>query len=41
MSPDDLLEAARLDGANEFQAFFRVIIPYIQGTIITVTTTIR
>ncbi len=38
--PVDLLEAARLDGANEFQAFFRVIIPYIQGTIITVTTTI-
>ena len=38
--PADLLEAARLDGANEFQAFFRVIIPYIQGTIITVTTTI-
>jgi alpha-glucoside transport system permease protein len=38
--PADLLEAARLDGANEFQAFFRVIVPYIQGTIITVTTTI-
>lgn len=38
--PGELLEAARLDGANEIQAFFRVIVPYIQGTIITVTTTI-
>lgn len=38
--PEELLEAARLDGASEVQAFFRVIVPYIQGTIITVTTTI-
>ncbi|MDQ2807879.1 MAG: sugar ABC transporter permease [Chloroflexota bacterium] len=38
--PGDLLEAARLDGANEIQTFFRIIIPYIQGTIITTTTTI-
>jgi len=38
--PGELLEAARLDGASEIQSFFRVIIPYIQGTIITVTTTI-
>ncbi|HKP55018.1 MAG TPA: sugar ABC transporter permease [Chloroflexia bacterium] len=38
--PEDLLEAARLDGASEVQAFFRVVVPYIQGTIITVTTTI-
>lgn len=38
--PHELLEAARVDGANEFQAFFRIIIPYIQGTLITVTTTI-
>ncbi len=38
--PADLLEAARLDGASEVQAFFRIIIPYIQGTIVTVTTTI-
>lgn len=38
--PGELLEAARLDGASEIQAFFRVIVPYIQGTIITVTTTI-
>ncbi len=38
--PDDLLEAARVDGANEFDIFFRIIIPYIQGTLITVTTTV-
>ncbi len=35
-----MLEAAQLDGASPVQSFFRVIIPYIQGTIITVTTTI-
>lgn len=38
--PDDLLEAARVDGANEIQIFFKIIIPQIQGTILTVTTTI-
>lgn len=38
--PEDMLEAARLDGANELQVFFRIIIPFIQGTIVTVTTTI-
>lgn len=38
--PADLLEAAQVDGATEVQAFFRIIIPYIQGTILTVTTTI-
>jgi alpha-glucoside transport system permease protein len=38
--PDELLEAARLDGASEIQSFFRIIIPYIQGTIITVATTV-
>lgn len=37
--PDDIVEAARIDGATEIQAFFRVIIPYIKGTIITVSTT--
>jgi alpha-glucoside transport system permease protein len=37
--PTDLVEAAQVDGATEFQAFFRVVIPYIQGTILTVTTT--
>ncbi|MGD2057775.1 MAG: sugar ABC transporter permease [Anaerolineales bacterium] len=38
--PAELLEAARIDGANEFQVFFRITIPYIQGTIVTVATTI-
>ncbi len=36
----EVLEAARLDGANERQIFFGVIIPLIRGTIVTVTTTI-
>ncbi|MFQ5433708.1 MAG: carbohydrate ABC transporter permease, partial [Anaerolineae bacterium] len=38
--PEELMEAGRMDGANEFQIFFRIMIPYIQGTIITVWTTI-
>jgi alpha-glucoside transport system permease protein len=38
--PDELLEAGRIDGANEFQIFFRIMIPYIQGTVISVWTTI-
>lgn len=38
--PEELKEAARIDGANEFQVFMRVMIPYIRGTIITVWTTI-
>jgi len=38
--PADLLEAARVDGATEVQIFFRIIIPYIMGTIITVSSTI-
>ncbi len=38
--PVDLLEAARVDGANEIQIFFNITIPYIQGTLLTVTTTI-
>lgn len=38
--PEEIIEAARVDGANEFQVFFRIMIPYILGTIITVTTTI-
>ncbi|GAC1538062.1 MAG: sugar ABC transporter permease [Herpetosiphon sp.] len=37
--PTDLLEAARVDGATEVQSFFAITIPYIQGTILTVTTT--
>lgn len=38
--PNELLEAGRIDGANEIQIFFRIIIPYIRGTIVTVSTTI-
>jgi alpha-glucoside transport system permease protein len=38
--PAEMLEAARVDGANEFQIFFNVTIPYIQGTLITVVTTV-
>jgi alpha-glucoside transport system permease protein len=38
--PSSLLEAARIDGAGEIRIFFNVIIPYIKGTILTVTTTI-
>jgi len=38
--PAELLEAGRIDGASEAQIFFSIIIPYIQGTIVTVATTI-
>jgi alpha-glucoside transport system permease protein len=38
--PEEILEAARVDGATEIQTFFRIMIPYILGTIITVWTTI-
>lgn len=38
--PGELLEAARVDGATEIQIFFRIMIPQIMGTIITVSTTI-
>jgi alpha-glucoside transport system permease protein len=38
--PGEILEAARLDGGSERQIFFRVIVPVIRGSIITVSTTI-
>jgi len=38
--PVDTIEAGRVDGASEVQIFFRIMIPAIQSTIITVTTTI-
>ena len=38
--PEEIMEAARIDGANEIQIFWRVIVPSIMGSIITVTTTI-
>ena len=36
----EVQEAARLDGATDRQIFFKVIVPLIRGSIITVTTTI-
>jgi alpha-glucoside transport system permease protein len=38
--PSEILEAARVDGATEVQVFFKIMIPYIMGTIITVSTTV-
>jgi alpha-glucoside transport system permease protein len=38
--PDETIEAARIDGASEIQMFFKIIIPQIQTTIITVGTAI-
>jgi alpha-glucoside transport system permease protein len=38
--PEEILEAARVDGATEIQLFFGIMIPYVWGTIIAVTTTI-
>jgi len=37
--PDDLLEAARIDGASELQVFGRIIVPSIMSAIVVVTTT--
>jgi alpha-glucoside transport system permease protein len=38
--PIDTLEAARIDGASERQIFFRVVVPQIRGTIVTVFITV-
>ncbi|MFW2332440.1 carbohydrate ABC transporter permease [Ilumatobacter sp.] len=38
--PDTLLEAAKVDGATDRQSFYKVTLPYIQTTIITVATTV-
>ncbi len=38
--PQSMLEAARVDGANELQVFWHVTIPYMKTTIIATTTTI-
>jgi alpha-glucoside transport system permease protein len=38
--PVDTLEAARIDGASERQIFWRVILPQIKGTVITVFITV-
>jgi alpha-glucoside transport system permease protein len=36
--PDEIIEAARIDGATEFQVFRRIIVPSILPTIVVVTT---
>lgn len=36
----EVLEAARLDGASERQIFFRIVVPLIRGSLVTVTTTV-
>ena len=38
--PHEIIEAARMDGANEVQIFWRVIIPMIRSTIVVVATTV-
>lgn len=38
--PDDILEAARIDGATEIQVFWRVVVPSIMSTIVVVGTTL-
>jgi alpha-glucoside transport system permease protein len=38
--PVDTLEAARIDGANERQVFFKVVVPQVKGTVITVFITV-
>jgi alpha-glucoside transport system permease protein len=38
--PEDILEAARIDGASELKVFTRVVVPSISSTIVVVTTTV-
>lgn len=38
--PPELIEAARIDGATELQTFFRITVPSIRGSILTVYTAI-
>jgi alpha-glucoside transport system permease protein len=37
--PDEILEASRVDGANEFQVFFQIMLPLIAPTVTVVITT--
>jgi alpha-glucoside transport system permease protein len=37
--PEDIIEAARIDGANEVQIFFKIMVPIILPTITVVVTT--
>ncbi len=36
--PDVLIEAAKVDGATDRQVFYKVILPYIRATVVTVAT---
>jgi alpha-glucoside transport system permease protein len=36
--PDEIIEAARIDGASELQVFCRIVIPTIMPTVVVVTT---
>ncbi len=38
--PEDTVEAARMDGATEIQTFFKIIVPQIWGTVVTVFVTV-
>jgi alpha-glucoside transport system permease protein len=38
--PEDTIEAGRIDGASERQIFFRIVVPQIWGTMITVFITV-
>lgn len=38
--PEEIIEAARVDGANEWQVFVNIILPGIGPTLVTVTTTV-
>jgi len=38
--PEEIIEAARIDGASEFQVFARVVVPSIYSSIVVVATTV-
>jgi alpha-glucoside transport system permease protein len=38
--PEEIIEAARIDGAGEFQVFRKVTIPSIASTLVVVSTTV-
>ena len=38
--PNEIIEAARIDGASEFKVFWKIIIPSISSTLVVVLTTI-
>jgi alpha-glucoside transport system permease protein len=38
--PEEIIEAGRIDGANELQVFWRIVIPSISSTLVVVLTTV-